>query len=316
MSAAAKRVADQPNWLARSLQDHRRAVREAARRLRRQPFGTLLTALVIGVTLALPAGLDALVRSFDIAGFSWEGAYQASLFLKDSVSPERGAQLADDIGHKPGIAKSRYLSREQALAEFKTHAGFGNALDLLADNPLPAVIIITPSSKLAHSDSDPLLKSLAALPEVDQARLDQQWLDRLYATLAFVQRAISVIAGLLGLSVIVVIGNTIRLDIESRRDEIAVMKLVGATDPFIRRPFVYTGLAYGFLGAVLASLLVVVTLNLLAAPARALIGLQAASGAQWPAGDTVLSVFAAGLLLGAVTTWWTVGRRLRKIEPR
>ena len=313
---AARRVADRPGWLTRTARDHRRALRDAWQRLLQQPFGTLLTGLVIGITLSLPAALDAVIAGLDTAGYSWEGAYQASLFLKDSVSTEQGQKLAADIGHKPGIASSRYVSRDAALAEFRAHSDYGEALDLLQDNPLPAVIVVTPERHQSRDQAAALLNSLAKLPEVDQARLDQQWLDRLYAILGFVQQLVLGLAVALALTVVVVIANTVRLDVERRREEILVLKQVGATDAYIRRPFLYTGLAYGLLGALLALVLVSIALGIVAAPLRQLFKLNLDSG--WLAGlppRTPLLLLIAGPLLGWLTSHGTVSWRLIRLEP-
>jgi len=314
---SARRVADQPAWWRRIAQDQRRALTDVWWRLRSRPFGTLFTAFVIGVVLALPAGLDALIRTFNVASYSWEGAYQASLFLKDAVSVERGRQLAQDIGAREGIEKSAYVSREQALAEFRAHSSYGEALDLLQNNPLPAVIVVTPDRHLSREHATALLTALTKLPEVDQAKLDQEWLDRLYAALDFVEHVIAAIAVLLGLAVVVVIGNTIRLDVESRRDEIMVMKQVGATDTFIRRPFLYTGLAYGLLGSACATILVTIGLALLTGPTLRLLGLDTSqSAAMLPSRHTLAALFGAGLALAWMTSYLTVTRQIRGIEPR
>jgi cell division transport system permease protein len=314
--SSAKRIADQPGWLTRILQDHRRALTDAALRLRGHAFGTLLTAFVIGVTLALPAALNTVVRSFGAVGYSWEGAYQASLFLKPSVEQQRGQQLAAEISTRAGVIKARYISREQALAEFKAHSNYGAALDVLQDNPLPAVISVTPDRHLPREEADALLAALAKLPEVDEARLDQKWLDRLYSILAFVRQVVGVIAGLLALSVTVVIANTIRLDIENRREEIVVLKQVGATDGFIRRPLLYIGVGYGLLGSLVATVLVVGGLQLLTSPALQLLGLDSLPGSSLGLSGTELAVmFGVGMLIGWATTFWTVWRELRHIEP-
>jgi cell division transport system permease protein len=314
---SAKRVADQPNWFSRTVQDHRRALADAGRRLRGHPFGTLLTAFVIGVTLALPAGLNTLIRSFGSAGYSWEGAYQASLFLKTSIDAQRGQQLAAEIGQRRGVSKSRYISRDQALTEFKAYSDYGSALDLLEDNPLPAVIVVTPDRHLPRDEANKLLAGLARLPEVDQAKLDQKWLDRLYSILDFVQRVVAVIAGLLALSVVVVIANTIRLDIENRREEILVLKQVGATNSFIRRPLLYTGMAYGLLGSTVATVLVMIGFKLLTQPALQLLGLETAKAAPISlTGIELGTIFGVGVLLGWLTTFWTVSQQLLRIEPR
>ena len=285
-------------------------------RLLRQPLSTFLTAAVIGITLALPAALHVLAQNVSAISYSWEGTLQASLFLKDSVSPERGRELVQSLAGRDGIARASYISREQSLVEFHQLSGFGEALDLLADNPLPAVIVVTPQRELDQHQVSRLLDELARLPEVEVAKLDQKWLERLYAILAIVQRAVLIVAALLALAVIVTVGNTIRLDIENRRDEIIVMKLIGAPDGFIRRPFLYTGLWYGLFGGLIAWLAVNLALRALAGPTRHLAGLYESSfqlaGLSWQSGFVLL---AAGIGLGALGSAWTVGRHLSRYEP-
>ncbi len=312
----AQRVAHQPSWLDRTMQDHVRAISATLAALTRRPVGTLLTAFVIGITLALPAGLHTLVSNLGQADDGLQGSLRASLFLKDEISPERGAQLAQEIGRRPGVSATRYISREQALQEFRSLSGFGEALDLLADNPLPATIVVTPDAAQPQATTEALLQDLGGLPEVAQAKLDQVWLRRLYAILALVQRAVLMIAGALALAVLIVVGNTIRLDIENRRDEIEVMKLIGAPNSYIRRPFLYTGLWYGLTGGILACLLVEAGVLSLVQPARQLAGLyDSQASLQGMSLDAGMGVFAAGLGLGWLGAFWAVSRHLRHIEP-
>jgi len=311
-----RRVAHRPSLMERLLQDQVRAISSTLAALARRPGSTLLTAFVIGITLALPAGLNTLVDNLGQAGGGLQGSLRASLFLKDEVSAERGAQLAQDIAKRPGVGGTRYISREQALQEFRSLSGFGAALDLLAENPLPATIVVTPDAAQPQASTEALLHDLGALPEVAQAKLDQKWLQRLYAILGLVQRIVLMIAAALALAVLIVIGNTIRLDIESRRDEIQVMKLIGAPNSYIRRPFLYTGLWYGLAGGVLACLLVEAGVMALAEPAQQLAGLYDSQAALKDlAPDTALGVFAAGLGLGWIGAFWAVSRHLRHIEP-
>ncbi|MDB5976443.1 MAG: cell division protein FtsX [Nevskia sp.] len=311
-----RRVAHQPSWLEKMTQDHVRAISGTLSALARRPIGTLLTAFVIGITLALPAGLNTLVANLGQAGDSLQGSLRASLFLNDDVSAERGAELAHDLTRRPGVSSARYISREQALEEFRTFSGFGEALDILKDNPLPATIVVTPSAKQPQARTEALLKDLGTLPEVAQAKLDEKWLQRLYAILALVQRAVLMIAGALALAVLIVVGNTIRLDIENRRDEIEVMKLIGAPNSYIRRPFLYTGLWYGLTGGVLACLLVQAGVISLVQPARQLAGLYDSQATlQGLSLNAAAAVFAAGLGLGWLGAFWAVSRHLRHIEP-
>lgn len=303
-------------WVQRWAQENARVFFATLGRLLREPVSTFLTAAVIGITLALPAALHVLLQNVRAISYSWEGTLQASLFLKDSVSPERGRELARQLQDRSGIARASYISREQSLVEFRELSGFGEALDLLTDNPLPAVIVVTPQRTLAQHQVTRLLDELARLPEVEVAKLDQKWLERLYAILAIVQRAVLIVAALLAIAVVVTVGNTIRLDIENRRDEIIVMKLIGAPDGFIRRPFLYTGLWYGVFGGAIAWVLVDLALAALSGPARTLAGLYDStfqlSGLAWDAG---LVLLAAGVLLGALGSAWTVGRHMSRYEP-
>lgn len=306
-----------PGLLTRMAQAHARDAVFTLGQFWRNLSGALLTCMVMGITLALPASLHMAVRNVSAVSYSWESTLQVSLFLRDSTTPEQAEALAMRLRARTGVQGVRYISREESLAEFRALSGFGAALDLLESNPLPAVIAITPVKGVERRLIDALVSELGRLPEVEVAKLDRQWLDRLYAVLSLVQRLVLLIAGVLGLAVVVIVGNTIRLDIEARRAEIVVLKLIGATDGFIRRPFLYTGLWYGLVGGGIAWLLVQGAVFALATPARELAGLYGSSyrlqGLPW---DATLAMFAAGILLGWIGAWWTVARRLREIEPR
>lgn len=308
---------ERPNLLARLAQDHLRVLFFSLGKIGRAPVGAALTALVIGIALALPAGLHILTRNLAAVGYSWQDSLQISLFLKESVAQERGATLTRQLASEAAVARARYISREQALDEFRAASGFGEALDLLQDNPLPAVIAITPQRTLEKPEVQALLARLQALPEVDLARMDQQWLERLHAILDIGQRAVALVAVLLALAVLVIIGNTIRLDIEARREEIEVMKLIGAPHSFIRRPFLYSGFWFGLGGGLLAWLMVTLGTQALAAPSAALADLYDSqlrlAGLSLSEG---LYLVAAGIVLGWVGALLTVSRRLSAIEPK
>lgn len=306
-----------PTALSRLLQDHLRVFFFSLGKLGAQPFGSLLTACVIGITLAMPTGLNVLLKNLASVSASWEGTLQVSLFLKDGTARERGEALTRELGQRASVGKAQYVSREQSLAEFRELSGFGEALDLLEENPLPAVVLVTPRRELGKPQVQALVQELAQLPEVDQAKLDQQWLERLYALLDMAYRLVWLIAGLLGVAVIVIVGNTIRLDIENRREEIEVMKLIGAPNGFIRRPFLYAGFWYGLAGGVIGLILVLAALALIAGPSAQLSALYQSGHAL--SGLTlrdVATLFAAGIVLGWLGAFWTVARHLSKIEPR
>jgi len=310
------RVTRQPSWLSREFQDHARAIRSTLSDLARKPLSALLTAFVVGITLALPAGFHTLLSNMDVASSGLEGSLRASLFLKDSVSTEQGQILARSIGTRNGVSSAHYISRAEALAEFKANSGFGDALAVLRDNPLPAVVIVTPDTHSPQADIDQLFKQLSSLPEVEQAQIDKKWLQRLYSILGLVERVVFVVAAALALAVVIIIGNTVRLDIENHRDSIEVMMLIGAEDRFIRRPFLYTGLWYGIAGAILAVLLVEGARLSLASPASQLADLYGTQVAlRGVAPEAALAMLLAGIGLGWIGAFWTVSRHLHRIDP-
>ena len=232
--------------------------------LARTPLTTLMTLAVIGITLALPAGLYVLFDNLQRASHGWDAGVQISLFLKHDTSEHAANALVDKVRSMPEVAAVQYISRAQALTEFKRLSGFGDALDVLDSNPLPPVLVVRPTPGMSTpNQAQALVQTLSRLPGVDLAQLDLEWIKRLHAMLTLAQRGVLILAGLLALAVLLIIGNTIRLAILNRRSEIEVIKLIGGTDAFIRRPFLYAGLLQGFFGAVVAWLLVTLGLLLL-----------------------------------------------------
>jgi len=286
--------------------------------LARAPGSTLMTVCAIGITLALPTLLYLLVDNIETMSRSWGGRVQVSIFLKQNVSMEDAQSLQQDVLRKSEIQSSQLITADQALAEFKTQSGFGRALDLLGENPLPASIVVRFNDEYSNpAIIEELLAGLQTRPEVDFAQWDMAWVQRLYVILKLVQRAVFVLAALLGLAVVIIISNTIRLAILSRRDEIEIMKLIGATDRFIRRPFLYGGAIQGLLGALLAMVVVSVSLQLLDGPVVELVALYrgnfVTSGIS---GRTLSILLVTGCGLGWLAARATVGRYLRQIEPK
>lgn len=285
--------------------------------LSRQRVNTLLSGAVIGISLALPAGLFLLLTGVsDLAG-SWRGTPRLSLYLESELAPGKLETLAEQIGRRADVAGVEVIPRAQALAEFRETSGFGAALDLLDENPLPDVLVVRPAlGNQSEADLQQMQQSLAGLEGVAEAQFDLAWLRRLAAILALAQRAALLLTLLLGAGVVLIVGNTIRLAIFNRREEIEVSKLVGATDAFIRRPFLYSGLQQGLLGGLVAVLLIYAGLWLLAAPLRELAGLyeNAALSLDFSA-RAALTLMLFGGLLGWGGAWLAVGRHLREIEP-
>ncbi len=283
--------------------------------LSRTPVSTLMTASVIGIALALPMGLHVLLQNVHHVTQNWNSGAQMSLFLKRDTPPARARALAQELRATPEVASVASIDREDALEEFRRNSGFGQALDALEENPLPAVIVVYPT-RAEPAAVDALLTRFAALPEVELAQLDMQWVKRLYAIMEIGRRAVWVLGALLALSVLLIVGNTIRLTIHNRREEIEVIKLIGGTDGFIRRPFLYTGLWYGLAGGLIACLLVSIALWLLSGPVNRLSSLYE-SGYQLATLDpeTILALLGLSVTLGLLGSWLAVGRHLDAIEP-
>lgn len=299
------------------LQRHAQVALESLGRLYRNLLPSIMTAAVIGIALALPSGLYLLLDNLHRLSGSWDGQASISLFLKENVPEAQTESLATRIRAWPEVASLTLISPAQALEEFSAQSGLADALEALDGNPLPAVLIVTPHT--AHTTpaaAAALQKKLRGLPEVDLAQLDLEWVQRLAAIIDIARRGILVIGTLLALAVLLVIGNTIRLEIQNRRAEIVVTKLIGATNAFVRRPFLYSGLWYGLLGALLAWLLVVVGFWLLADPVARLAGLY---GSDFTLETLPLYslglLLAGGILLGLLGSWLAVGRHLSAIEP-
>lgn len=301
-------------WLVRHLQTFFYTLGLIAR----APLASALTAAVIGVALALPAGLYVLLANVEDATRGWDGSSEVSLFLEAEVSDDGARGVAEDLRRWPEVASARVITRRQALEEFRALSGFADVMEAFADdNPLPAVIVVAPSADGGDSVAmESLLARLGALPEVDFAQFDLAWLKRLQAILRIVERGVLVLAALLAAGVLLVVGNTMRLAVANRRQEIEIAKLFGATDAFIRRPFLYSGLMYGFMGGVIAWLLVWLGFVLLAEPVERLTVLYSdafhlRSLGAWQS----LVLVGGGALLGLVGSWLSVGRHLAAIEP-
>jgi cell division transport system permease protein len=301
-------------WTTRHLQ----ALVAALGRLLRRPLSTLLTTLVIAVALALPAGLWLLVQNARAATGDLATAVQVSAFLKVGTSVERAQELAAAVRAQPGIATVTLITAEQGLKEFRERSGFGQALDALEGNPLPHTLVIQPTTAQRDAASlEQLRGTLAARPEVEIVQADTEWAQRLAALLAVLRSLFAASAVLLGLGVLAVIGNTTRVEIAARLPEIAVTKLVGGSDAFIRRPFLYSGLFHGLLGGLIALGLVAGVLGLLDVPVARLVSLYGGrfhlAGLR---GEEMLLVVSAGALLGLAGAWAGAARQIARIEPQ
>jgi len=301
------------SWLLRHLQ----SLLASAGHLARAPIATTFTVLVMGLALALPLGLDVLVRNVRSATGDFSGAIGISVYLKTNVSESRAQQLLRSVRERLGVRTATLITATEALGQFRKQSGFGAALDALEDNPLPHVLAITPDAASADPAAvENLRRFLQSWPEVETVQLDGDWVARFNAILALLRRLLLLAAGLLGLGVIAVVGNTIRLEIQNRRAEIEVTKLVGGTNAFVRRPFLYTGALYGLLGGLCAFLIVAVALWLLAPFVTRLARTYGSQFALHGPGMRDLGILlGGGTLLGWVGAWMAAGRHLARIEP-
>ena len=282
----------------------------------RQPFSSLMTLMVIGIALALPAGLYVFLSNINQVSHQWDEAAQISLFLKPDINTGQARQLQQQLQSWPEISNTTYQSPEQSLEEFRQQSGLGTLLDNLPHNPLPALIIVYPVPHATPDEVARLMTKLRKLPDIDVVQLDMEWVQRLHTLIDLAQRILTLLAILLSLSVLLVIGNTIRLAILSRQNEIRVIKLVGGTHRFIRRPFLYTGLWYGGLGGLIAWFILQISFSIIR-PAINDLARQYHSDYAFMelSGQLFLLLPLFGIILGMTGAWLAVGRHLNDIEP-
>lgn len=283
--------------------------------LLRSPGAAIMTVAAIGVTLALPALLYVITENIDQLSGSWERQAQVNVFLDRDVEDISG--IESRLRALGDVDRIEAIPPEQGLADFKKYSGFAQASELLDANPLPWTLVVQLSR--AHSDIaavEVFIDRAAELPGVANVRSDVLWLRRLAAMVEIGHRLVWVLAVLLGFAVVVIISNTVRLAILSRAHEIEVIKLIGGTDRFIRRPFLYQGFAQGALGAVAAVLMVTICVEALREPITALIGEYGSGyrllGLDWA---TAAALLGLGSGLGWCASRWSVGRHLKEIEP-
>jgi cell division transport system permease protein len=297
---------------------HAQALLGSIGRLARNPFATALTLLVIGLALALPMALSLFVTNARMATGDFANAVDLSVYFKTDVPLAKAQQLASVARQRAQVAAVTLIPADKALEEFRTYSGFGAALEVLKENPLPHVLHVRPQPDASSPGAlESLRHYFTAWPEVDVVQIDSEWVMRFNAILEVLRRLLVITAALLGAGVLAVIGNTIRLEILNRRAEIEVTKLVGGSNAFVRRPFLYTGVLYGLGGAVLAWLIVEATVATLGPSVATLAQLYGSRySLQGPAGDDICIVLAAGVVLGWLGAWISAARHLHTIEPR
>ncbi|MGL4858329.1 MAG: permease-like cell division protein FtsX [Enterobacteriaceae bacterium] len=288
------------------------------RNMLRQPLSTLLTITVIAIALTLPSICYLVWKNVSEASTQWYPAPQLTVYLDKSLDDQGAQNVVKQIEAIDGVDKVNYLSREEALNEFRGWSGFGSALNMLEENPLPAVAIITPKLDFQSAQTLPGLRDkLAAVKGVEDVRLDDSWFARLAALSGLVANVAGIIAILMIIAVFLVIGNSVRLMIFSRRDTINVMKLIGATDGFILRPFLNGGALLGALGALLSLLLsqiLVWCLQSVVTQVAQVFGTTFhLQGLAW---DESLLLLLIAAMIGWFAAWLATARHLRQFAPQ
>ncbi|GGD59343.1 permease-like cell division protein FtsX [Lacimicrobium alkaliphilum] len=284
----------------------------------RSPGASMMTIAVLGLSITLPSTLYILLKNTEKVSAGWEQASEITLFLHQNTQPGDIRQLTTRLSLWPEVESLKHIDKAEALNEFKQLSGFGDALNYLEENPLPDVILVTPDSKnTSPTAAGKLLEKLQKEREVELGQLDIQWLERLHGLVDIAKELVSVVAMLLFIAVALIIGNTIRLNILNKRDEILVLKLVGATDAFIQRPFMYTGFWYGLLGGLLAWFTTWLLLWWMSDSIGRVTQLYQTqfelTGLQ---GESLLGMLGLSVFLGLAGSLLSVHKHIRAIEPK
>ena len=295
---------------------HSLSAAESLARILRHPLASATTWLVIGVAIALPASLWLLLENLSGVTERLDSPAELSVFLVGDATLEEARGLADAVGRRGDVGTVRVLAREAALEDFVSRSGLGSVAAGLDENPLPHLLIVVAGDP-SPAAAERLAAALGKLPSVDEVVLDTLWLQRLERLMSLGRRAVQLLGLLLLAAVVLVLGNTIRLAIESRREEIEVIKLVGGSDAFVRRPLLYTGLWYGLGGGCVAALLLV---GGALALALAVAALAESYGSDFrlrgPGLLDSMQLVLTGGGLGLAGAWLAVARHLRGIEPQ
>lgn len=293
--------------------------------MRRTPMASFNTLVIIAIMILLPCMMYVFVKSAQSLSGTWQGRPQITIFLQKDLSNDVAKLIFEEIRLNPAIELAELISPTQALEEFKLLSKLDeNAitidaqLELIGENPLPASIVVMPS--LGFSRSDKLLdlqNELSNFEGIDTIQLDLDWIDRFNAILNVAGRVALLLSTLLAIALIFIVGNTIKLLIMNRRHEIEITKLVGGTDTFVRRPFLYYGALFGLFGALIA-------LGLLLLAAKLTQPAIAQLAASYQTGNLIyilstseiLIIIATSISLGWLAARWSVAQHLRHIQPK
>lgn len=299
-------------WLAH----HQQVAVETLIRLLQNPFASILTWFVIAIALTLPGALWMALDNTSQLSSQFQASGRITLYLQPTANIEEGQALSKRLQQLENVVSTEFIDADSALAEFRENSGLQAALDFLPSNPLPSTIYVEPPLGLDTEQVQQLLEKLKDQHIVDSVQLDIAWVERLHSILALAERTVLVLGSLLALAIILVVGNTIRLAIAARIDEIRVVKLVGGTNAWVRRPFLYTGLWYGLIGGLFAWLLLIICWLILRGPTADLAMLYGSHFRLKPlSAYAALVILCSAMVLGWIGAWWSVSRHLGEIEP-
>jgi len=283
----------------------------------RAPISSLLTIAVLSISIALSGLFYLLVKNMSHLTGQIETSNQITLFLEQQVSEQEGQQLQRWLEKHRNIQATRLITKAEGLKEFESYSGFGDALKALNSNPLPMVVQVFPRSNLTTQQQfQQLLDELKGLPEIFSAKIDMQWLQRLKAIIVLVERGVLVLASILAFAVIFITGNTIRLELQNRQEEVVIKKLVGATDGFIACPFLYSGFWYGLSAGILAWIMITGLMTLLQSPMEQLTRLYLDyREIDFLSVEESLILITISSLLGVVGSWGVLKTQLNRLKP-
>jgi cell division transport system permease protein len=298
---------------------HRHTLEDSLIRLLRDPFQTLMTTVVVAIALSLPATLLLVVDNVRQFENNFDSFSQITVYVDNTASQQQVAEIQEKIQSFSEVTSLVYVDPQQALNEFTEASGFGSALEYLDDNPLPSVFIIEPAIDVLSlpQKAQKLIAKIVNIEQVDDAQIDMLWLQRLKSLTELGKKVVLALGGALGLGVLVIIGNSIRLAIHSRREEIIVVKLVGGTDAYVRRPFLYFGMLQGLFGALVAGIMLTIGFWWLGGSVENISQLYDSHFVlRGPGFQGFFSLLGTGLLLGLAGAWLAVSKHLSHIKPR
>jgi cell division transport system permease protein len=296
---------------------HAQALFSSLGRLVASRFSSAMTIVVLAIAISLASGFYILVVNLQQLASNLEASNQISLFLKDEITEARANKFAGIVRQNPDVQDVKLITKEQALAEFQAYSGFGEAIKALQKNPLPVVLQVLPKTSLENEQAlQALVDDFSRSAEVDFAQMDMQWVKRLTSIMDVARCGVTLLSLLLGAGVLFITANTIRLELHNRRDEIIIAKLVGATNGFIHRPFLYSGFWIGFFSGVMAWFIVTTIMLILKQPVETLSRLyDGAFHVQFLGFVDTLTLLLISSVLGVVGSWIVLHFQLQQLKP-